>query len=171
MQRQVHVEVAGCGERAVRTKLDGGEGHEVGALSTHAGATASNSLDAPNLESRTRTSPANSAPMSPCSASTGPRNPARATPSDASVCAVLRATIPDLPTPVKKTAPGASMSACVNATADEDGHEVSGRAGARGGEPWREGRRERRPVSGMSVLAGHGEAAAAAAGVWGRNAP
>jgi hypothetical protein len=37
LQRQVHVEVAGGGERAVHTGRGGGEGYEVGALSARAG--------------------------------------------------------------------------------------------------------------------------------------
>jgi hypothetical protein len=55
----------------------------------------------------------------------------------------------------------------------KDGREVrsGGRASARGSEPQREGRRVERLVSGTSVPVDCGEAAAAAAGVWGRNAP
>ncbi|KAB8085944.1 hypothetical protein EE612_008982, partial [Oryza sativa] len=83
------------------------------------GARARSSSEAPDLESRTRRSPGKTEPMSPWSASTGDRNPARVNPSDASVCASFRATIPDLPTPVKNTAPGASTSACANAAACE----------------------------------------------------
>lgn len=52
--------------------------------------------------------------MSPWRASTGERKEER-TPRETSVCEILWATKPDLPTPVKKTVPAASRSARVNA--------------------------------------------------------
>jgi hypothetical protein len=114
LQRQVHVEVAGGKERAVRTGRGGGEGHEVGALHTRARSEREQLVGRAGLGERDEDVRGEQRADVAVKRVDGGEE---ASPRDASVCAVLRATIPDLPTPVKKTAPGASMSACANAAA------------------------------------------------------
>ena len=63
------------------------------------GSTSSNSVVSPLLESSRQTSSAATTPRSPCSASVGLRNRAMS-PIDENVAAILRATMPLLPTPV-----------------------------------------------------------------------
>lgn len=58
----------------------------------------------PDLLKRTRTSRSVRIPMSPCRASTGDKN-MDLIPRETSVCEILLATKPDLPTPVKKMVP------------------------------------------------------------------